>query len=476
MLRKAILWTGISQTGQYGIQFISTIILARLLTPEDFGIVGMVTIFITFSQVVVDSEMGGALLRKKIVFDIDFSTLFVYNLIISIILYLILYFFAPILASFYEKPILVPVIRILSISVLLHSFRIVQRIKLLRQLNFKVLALISVISGLISLLIAIWMGVEGYGFWALIIQQLVSISISVLIMCFYNKYWPSFSFSFSSFKEQFLFGIGLLGADTLKTIANNINANVIAKVMPLNQTGYFVQSTKLTNFSVNIVSAVMDQTLFPIMSKIDDNVELYDLYSKFYRLTTAVLTYITMWIILLSSSLIVTLLGEHWVNASWMLSALSLTILPCSIQTLCRNILKSRAETRKVFLIETVKSVLMILALLITSIWGIYAIIVGTIVVQLLVAVWMMYIISFEINYSLFDQIKNIIPSILICIVVFYCISWLQSFLLISEYPIIDICIVTCTSSLLFLIASWYCGGKEIILILRRMIYSKTKK
>lgn len=279
MLRKAIVWTVISQFGQYGIQFISTILLARLLTPEDFGIVGMVTIFITFSQVLVDSEMGGALLRKKEVSNADYSTLFVYNLIVSIILYLILYFFAPVLASFYEKPVLIPVVRILSITVLLHSLRIVQRIKLLRQLNFKILALVSVVSGLLSLFIAIWMGVQGYGFWAIIIQQLVSIAISILIMCVYNKYWPSFSFSYSLFKEQFSFGIGLLGADTLKTIANNIDANVIAKIMPLNQTGYFVQSTKLTNFGVNMVSAVMDQTLFPIMSKIDDNEKLYYLYN-----------------------------------------------------------------------------------------------------------------------------------------------------------------------------------------------------
>lgn len=475
MLRKAIVWTVISQFGQYGIQFISTILLARLLTPEDFGIVGMVTIFITFSQVLVDSEMGGALLRKKEVSNADYSTLFVYNLIVSIILYLILYFFAPVLASFYEKPVLIPVVRILSITVLLHSLRIVQRIKLLRQLNFKILALVSVVSGLLSLFIAIWMGVQGYGFWAIIIQQLVSIAISILIMCVYNKYWPSFSFSYSLFKEQFSFGIGLLGADTLKTIANNINANVIAKIMPLNQTGYFVQSTKLTNFGVNMVSAVMDQTLFPIMSKIDDNEKLYYLYSKFYRLTIAVLAFATIWIILLSSSLIVAILGTHWVNASWMLAALSLTILPCSVQTLCRNILKSRARTKKVFFIETVKSILMILVLLVTSIWGIHAIIAGTIFVQLIIAFWMMYIISSEINYPLFTQIKNVIPSLLICVAIFAFMKWVKTSFFQINSPLIDICFVTLISSLLFLIASWCCGEKEIIVMLRKVFYKKKK-
>lgn len=192
--RTAIIWNVVSQFGQSGITFLSTIILARLLTPADFGIIGIVTIFIAFSQMMVDSEMGGALLRKKEVSRTDYSTLFYYNLAVSFLLYGILYFSSPLLADFYDRPQLTDVVRVISLTIIIHAFRVVQRIMIFRDLKFKIYAVINVISGIISLAVAIWMAHKGYGYWSLVWQQIVLALCHVVFLEIYNRFIPSLTF------------------------------------------------------------------------------------------------------------------------------------------------------------------------------------------------------------------------------------------------------------------------------------------
>lgn len=203
--RTAIIWNVVSQFGQSGITFLSTIILARLLTPADFGIIGIVTIFIAFSQMMVDSEMGGALLRKKEVSRTDYSTLFYYNLAVSFLLYGILYFSSPLLADFYDRPQLTDVVRVISLTIIIHAFRVVQRIMIFRDLKFKIYAVINVISGIISLAVAIWMAHKGYGYWSLVWQQIVLALCHVVFLEIYNRFIPSLTFSKESFRLSILF-------------------------------------------------------------------------------------------------------------------------------------------------------------------------------------------------------------------------------------------------------------------------------
>lgn len=368
--RTAIIWNGISQFGQSGITLLSTIILARMLSPDDFGIIGIVTIFIAFSQMMVDSEMGGALLRKKTVTNTDYSTLFYYNLAVSIIIYGVLYLISPLIADFYHKPPLIEIIRIIGICIVIHAFRVVQRIMIFRDLKFKVYAVINIICGLLSLGVAIILAHRGYGYWSLVWQQLCLALSHVVCLEIYNKFIPSLTFSKESFKYQFKFGISLFGSDSIRTIANNISTNIIANVSTLQFTGYYTQVSRITNFCQSTCCSLMDQSVFPMLAKFETIENVKSAYYKMLRLITAGLVILTLLFIIFARHIIVIILGEEWIEAEGILQILSLTICPTSIQVLCRNILKTLGSTKKVFYLETAKSIIVISLLMLSAFFG----------------------------------------------------------------------------------------------------------
>lgn len=387
---STVVWSGISIFGQSGISFLSTVILARMLTPDDFGLIGIVTIFMAFSQMMVDSEMGGALLKKKTVTNADYSTLFYYNLVASFVIYGALYACSPLIAGFYDKPELTGIVRVISFTIIIHAFRVVQRIIIFRALNFKVYALINISSGIISLGAAIWMAKAGYGYWALVWQQIVLAFANVVFLQLYNRFIPSLTFSKESFKYQFSFGISLLGADTVRTIANNISTNIIGKIATLQFTGYYTQVSRITNFCQSFLGGLMDQTIFPMMVKIEQLERLRAIYHKTLIYLTITLSGATLPFILFAEPIVRLVLGPEWTSASDIFQVLSLTILPASLQVLCRNIIKTLGETREVLFLETLKSSVLIALLLLSSFAGNYCVIWSLVVSQYICcAIWL---------------------------------------------------------------------------------------
>lgn len=368
--RTAIIWNGISQFGQSGITLLSTILLARLLTPDDFGIIGIVTIFIAFSQMLVDSEMGGALLKKKEVTLTDYSTLFYYNLAVSLVLYGIIYLTAPYIADFYSRPCLVEVIRVISLCIVIHAFRVVQKIMLFRSLDFRTYAVITVVSGIISLLVAIWMAYNHYQYWALVWQQIVLATTNVILMGIHNRFIPILRFSKESFRYQFSFGIGLMGSNIVVTIANNISANIIAKISSLGFTGYYTQTSRITNFCQNTISSLMDQSIFPILAKLNKLDELRHYYHRLARWIILICGGVTVLFVVFGHWIIRIVLSEEWIAATWMFRILSIAILPASLQVLCRNIIKVTGNTRQIMYIETLKAIIVIIFLFAATFLG----------------------------------------------------------------------------------------------------------
>jgi len=366
--------------------------LARILTPDDFGIIGIVAIFIALSQMVADSEMGGALLRKKRVDNVDYSTLFWYNLVVSVLIYIILFCIAPLIANFYHRIELVNIVRILGITVLINAFRITQKVMALRALQFKVMAVINVISGIISLFVALWMAYKGFRYWALVGQQIVKTLGEVVLLQCYNRFIPSLIFSKESFKYQFSFGISLLVSDTVKTIANNISINIIAKIAPLQFTGYYTQSSRITGFCQSTLGALMDQSVFPMMAKMSSSEQVYRTYLKLLKLLFLCGIPISILFILLSKVIILIILGSEWIEASWVFQLLSLSILPVCIQMLCRNILKVVNATKLVLSLETIKSVIVIVSLFLSISMGPIGLVWALVLAQMLSClIWLYY-------------------------------------------------------------------------------------
>ncbi|MDE6298338.1 MAG: lipopolysaccharide biosynthesis protein [Muribaculaceae bacterium] len=362
--RTAIIWNGISQFGQSGITLLSTIILARLLTPDDFGLVGIVTIFIAISQMMVDSEMGGSLLRKKLVDKADYSTLFWYNLGISVAIYCILFFTAPLISRFYGRPELTGIIRILGTCIVIHAFRVVQFIMILRDLKFKIYALINVSGGATSLIIAILLAKNGFGYWALVWQQIIMAGMIVLLMGLYNRFIPSLLFSKKSFLYQFRFGIGLLGANTVITVANNIGANIIAKVSTLQFTGYFTQTNRITTFFQTALGSIFNQSIFPLMAKFEKTEEVRRMYRKILLYMTAALLILTLLLEFSAPLLIRVGLGEEWLPAVPVFRILSLAIFPACLQVLCRNVMKTLGSTGRVMTADSMIALLSLLLMI----------------------------------------------------------------------------------------------------------------
>lgn len=388
--RTAILWNGISQFGQSGITLLSTIILARLLTPDDFGLIGIVTIFIAFSQMMVDSEMGGALLRKKSVDNRDYSTLFFYNLAVSLGIYAILYFAAPLISDFYGRAELTGIIRLISVCIIIHAFRVVQLIMLLRALRFKTIAAINITSGGLSLLLAVILARNGFGYRAIIWQQIACAALTVILMEVSNRFIPSLSFSKESFRYQFSFGISLLGANTVTTIANNIATNIIAKISSLQFTGYFSQVSRLTTFFNNFIGALMSHSIFPIMSKYEDVADIRRVYRNLLRYLIIIFVPAILLFSLFPDFWIGIVLGKQWLPASWIFAILSLAILPASIQALCRNVMKTLGTTKRVLTVETIQSVATILLLLVGAFAGDLFIVWAIVIAQALTAlIWL---------------------------------------------------------------------------------------
>lgn len=389
---KNVIWSGISIFGQSGISFLTTIILARFLTPDDFGLIGIVTIFIALSQMMVDSEMGGALLKKKHVDRKDYSTLFYYNLAISIILYSALYISAPYISDFYDQPPLTEIIRLIGLAIIIHAFRVVQRIMIFRDLKYKEYAVINIVSGLISLGAAIWIAVEGYGYWALVWYQVIGAFANVVCLQVYNRFIPALTFSISSFKYQFSFGISLLGSDVVKTLANNVTTNIIAKISTMQFTGYYSQTARITNTGQSFLDGMMNQTVFPMLVKLDSVRSVKRAYYKLLWIVVPSLMVAVIPFLLFPEFIIRILLGNDWTGAAWILQVLSLSIIPASVQVICRNIFKTMGSTKMVLVLETVKSLIVISALIVSAFlgntWVVWSIVVSNTVSCL---IWIIY-------------------------------------------------------------------------------------
>jgi teichuronic acid exporter len=418
-LKRGFKWTSLMQLSIIGVQLVSTITLARLLKPSDYALIGMMSIFISISDMIVDSGMGGSLIKKKEVSVTDYSTLFIYNLFVSILLYVILYFVAPLISIYYNKPILTQLVRVISISIVINAFSRVQYVKILKSLNFKIIAFITFFANIISLGTSIFLALKGYGAWALVLQLVVTSIITTVCYTFYNKFIPQFVFSKESFREQFQFGIFLLGSNILTSISENIHSNVLAKLVPLNQTGYFVQANKIKALPVNIFRSIIDNTLFPVFSKITDK----DLFALEYKklsiqLYSIIFPLLTL-LIFLSSQIIGILLGNQWKQSGWMLSILLIGVVPLCIQIICRNALKSLGITRQILFNEILKISVSILTLTITYKSGIKAIIISIVVAQLISTLFIMNLVGKKIKYTFAAQLKDLFPLIGINVISF---------------------------------------------------------
>lgn len=421
---SGMVWTSIEKVSTIFIQFILGIIIARILMPSDYGIIGMLTIFIGIAQTFLDSGFASALIQKKNRTETDYSTVFYFNIIISIFLYVIFYITAPYIARFYNIHILTDVTRIITLSLIIGGFSIVQQTKLSIDLNFKLQALSTLISVTISGLCGIIMAYNNFGVWALVFQNLLNHLLKTIILWGFSKWIPQLVFSLKSLKELFSFGSKLLCSSMINTIYSNIYTIVIGKFFNASEVGLYNRALQFASIPSTTTTEIITKVNFPILSQIqDDNTRLLQAYKKLLRMPLFILYPILFCIATLACPLIELILGTKWLSCVPYLQILCIGHLFYPLTHINLNLLYVKGYSNLVLKLELIKKPLAFAILIISIPFGIWWICLGNALYSFIAFVINCYYTNKILNYGFYSQIKLLLPIltysfIMICIVI----------------------------------------------------------
>jgi len=408
---KGIFWSAVDKFAvQFG-QFVVSILLARILVPEDFGLIGMLAIFIVLSQTFIESGLGVGLIQRQDSTDIDFSTVFVFNLGVSSFFYLLLFLSAPFISTFFNQPQLTDLIRVLGLNLLIIALAIVQRTKLTIAIDFKSIAKSNVIGMVVGGVFGIIAAKSGFGVWALVIQTLLgSIATSVSLWVFSN--WsPSIAFSKKSFKLLFGYGSKLLIAGLYAQILNNVYNICLGKFYPTASLGYYTRAKSFADLSAGTVVSVVQQATFPILTSVqDDKEKLVSIYSRLIRMSAFFNIPLMTLIALLAKPIVILLLTEKWVSLIPLLQWMVFARIFFPMSALNMNLLNAIGRSDLFLKVDLSKLPLTILAMVITIPLGVKAMIIGHVVSSALAFLINAYLPGKFYGYGPIQQLKDMMP------------------------------------------------------------------
>lgn len=408
-----IAWTSIERFGTYFIQLIISIIIARILSPNDFGIIGMTAIFMAVATTLLDSGFGNALIQNQKRNETDYSTAFYFNAAVGVILYIILYFSAPSIARFYETPILIPVCRVIGLTLILNSLTIPQTAKLTAEFRFKELSYITIISQLITGIIAIIAAYNNAGIWALVLQSVSSCFLRIILIEYVTRWIPTKRFSMQSFKWMFSFGSKILCSGIINTIYNNLYTLVIGKIYNPTQVGYYTQGDKFAVLPSNTLLQIVMKVAYPLMAEVQNDTEkLRNAYLKFLRIPIFILYPVLIGLIVYAHPLIYLLLGEKWLPAVPILQILCIGSFFDPLTHINLNILYVKGRTDLVLKLEVIKKSLAFLILFTMIPFGLWWLCAGRVIYGFIAYTINCYYTAHYINFGFWRQMKYNIPVI----------------------------------------------------------------
>lgn len=314
---KGVAWLVIDNVSGYVVTFVVGIILTRLLLPEDYGLLGLIAIFTAICNCFIGSGFNSALIRKKDVTEDYYNTIFIFNLIMSILLYGIMFVCAPLIADFFERKELVELTRVSSIGLVIGSLAFVQRTRLTKRIDFKTQTKIIIISSTVRGIVGISLAFVGYGVWALVYQELAGSSTSTILLIFYNKWLPRLRFSTASFRELFGYSSKLLASGLLDTIWKEVYQVVIGKCYAPATLGQYTRATMFSSMLSNNLTSVVQRVSFPVLSQIqDDSERLKDGYRCIIRITMLITFCATLMLAAIAKPMILVLIGEKWLQSA----------------------------------------------------------------------------------------------------------------------------------------------------------------
>ena len=421
--KRGFVWNTVERLVTNGIQFILTVILARLLSPDDYGIIAMPAIFLAIAQVFIDSGFANALIRKPDLNEKDLSTAFYFNVIVGVVAYFLLFVTSPLIADFFNTPILSRLLKVTALVVFLNSLGIVQQAVLTKKMDFKSQAVISAISTFVSGAIGVWMAYNGYGVWALVFQQVSAALLRVAMLWIYGRWKPLWIWSRESFGYLWNFGSKVIIIGLLDTIFNNVYAFVIGKKYNAKDLGNYTRAQQFADLPINNINSIVQKVTLPLLSEIqDDDTRLSSIYLKLIEMSSLLVVPLMFGLAAMANPLIISLLGKEWEGCVLLFQILCIARLWTPFNAINVNLLQVKGRTDLLLKLEIAKKVVITIILGLTFYRGVVFLVGGF-------AVW--------------KQLQAILPSIMISIVMMLAILFVNM-MLINLYIMLVIDILLC--------------------------------
>lgn len=402
-------WGAIEKFSIQGIRFILGLIMARLLSPSDYGQVSMIMFFIVISDTLVDSGFNNALIRKKEQTQDDYSTAFYFNLIIAITCYVILWLIAPWVANFFNMPLLKSLLRLQSISVILNSLLAVQTAKLTIELNFKALAKCNLISSLISGILGVILAYWGFGVWSLVWQTLTACLINLICICSICRWMPLFRFSRQSFHSMYSYGSKLLVSNLINKVYQNLTTIIIGKFYSSKALGTYDRGASLASFPADNINMIMQKVTFPILARLqDDDERLLSVYRKYIKTLSLVLFFACIFFAAIAKPLIILLLGNKWTGAIIFMQIYTLSVCFSHIDSVNLNLLYVKGRSDLVLKLEIIKKSLSTIVLFASIPFGVVAICFAKVIYTQITIISDSYYTGKFYNYGIISQIHDV--------------------------------------------------------------------
>jgi len=425
-----MIWRFAERCGAQIVQFIVSIVLARILAPEAYGIIALVTVFTTILQVFVDSGLGNALIQKKDADDLDFSTVFYTNIVICLVLYIGIFIASPTIARFYDDLNLIPVIRVLSLTLVISGVKNVQQAYVSKKMIFKKFFFATLLGTIGAAFLGVIMAINGMGVWALVAQQLFNLSLDTIILWITVKWRPKLCFSFKRLKKLFSFGWKLLVSSLIDTVYNNVRQLLIGKLYSSADLAYYNRGKQFPNLIVQNINNSIDSVLLPTMSQEQDNKEkVKNMTRKAIKTSVFIMAPLMMGLAFTSKNVVTLILTEKWLECVPYLCIFCITYMFYPIHSANLNAINAMGRSDLFLKLEIIKKIVGIVLLLVTIKINVLAMALSLLVSSVISQIINSWPNKKLLGYSYIDQLKDILPSIMLAIfmgVVVYIIGFIK--------------------------------------------------
>lgn len=423
---SGLVWNAVERFMVQGGQFVIRIMIARMITPSEYGLVGMVAVFLVLSDVIINGGFSQALIQKKNRTDLDYSSVFYINIVLGLCIYCLLYWYAPAISHFYKDERLIDVIRLISLSIVIKSLSVVQIAKLSIELNFKLKTIVNFWAVLVSGVLAIYLAYKDYGVLALVYQAISYSAIVTLLMFMVSRWRPKLEFSFTQTKELFNFGSKVFLAGLMGVLSDNSYSILIGRIFTSKEVGFYSQGRNLPDLlSVNLFN-VLQGVLFPVMAAAqDDRTRLMNIYKKSLDMTAFVVLPCMMGLVIIAEPFVKVFLTDKWLPSVFIIQWLALSRMIIPLGAINANLLNAIGRSDLYLKIDLIKFPLTLLGLFVSAPFGLKYMVMSNFVVSIFYFFINAYYPGKLFNYGGLKQLRDMLPVIISTAAMFLATNYL---------------------------------------------------